>query len=242
MDDTTLRSQISLAVDELVATPDEDLDRAVPGCPGWDVARLLDHLGRVHRWVTGRLTTPPDEEAPAPPRRGEEVDPRAWVADGGAALLDALAAADPDAAVATFDGLGSPRFWLRRQAHETSVHAWDARSARGLAHLGVDPELAVDGIDEVFELFVPRGFDTTAFEPTGETLHLHATDIDGEWLVRFLADGPVEVTHEHAKGDAAVRGTASDLLLALWGRPVPGELEVFGDAEILSRYQAAASF
>jgi hypothetical protein len=44
------------------------------------------------------------------------------------------------------------------------------------------------------------------------------------------------VTREHAKGDVAVRGTASDLLLFLWGR-LPGErLEVLGDASLVGRY------
>ena len=44
------------------------------------------------------------------------------------------------------------------------------------------------------------------------------------------------MTREHAKGDVAVRGTASDLLLFLWGR-LPGKnLEVLGDASLLGRY------
>ena len=51
----------------------------------------------------------------------------------------------------------------------------------------------------------------------GETLHFHRTDGDGEWLVRLTPDGP-EVERAHAKGDVAVRGSASDLLLARAGR------------------------
>ena len=44
------------------------------------------------------------------------------------------------------------------------------------------------------------------------------------------------MTHEHAKGDVAVRGTASDLLLFVWGR-LPGEsLEVLGDASLIERF------
>jgi len=33
-----------------------------------------------------------------------------------------------------------------------------------------------------------------------------------------------------------VRGTASDLLLFLWGRIPASQLEVFGDAALLNRY------
>ncbi|HQR30574.1 MAG TPA: DsbA family protein, partial [Anaeromyxobacteraceae bacterium] len=41
--------------------------------------------------------------------------------------------------------------------------------------------------------------------PSG-SLHLHRTDGPGEWLVRAV-DGEVVSTQEHAKGDAAVRGS-----------------------------------
>ena len=67
----------------------------------------------------------------------------------------------------------------------------------------------------------------------GETLHLHCTDGEGEWLVRLDPDG-VSSSHEHAKGDVAARGTASDLLLFLYGRVDPEQLEVFGDASLLA--------
>ena len=48
-------------------------------------------------------------------------------------------------------------------------------------------------------------------------MHLHCTDVAGEWLVTFTAEGP-EVEPVHAKGEVAARGTASDLDLYLWGR------------------------
>ena len=47
------------------------------------------------------------------------------------------------------------------------------------------------------------------------------------------------VTREHAKGDVAARGTASDLLLFLWGRVPATALEVFGDAALLDRFRSA---
>ena len=40
---------------------------------------------------------------------------------------------------------------------------------------------------------------------------------------------------EHAKGDVAARGSASDLLLFLWGRVPADALEVFGDAACSAR-------
>ena len=65
-------------------------------------------------------------------------------------------------------------------------------------------------------MFLPRLADN--FDAVGDgTLHLHCTDVEGEWLVA-RRDGEVTVTREHAKGDVAARGSASDLFLFLWGR------------------------
>jgi hypothetical protein len=70
------------------------------------------------------------------------------------------------------------------------------------------------------------------------TLHLHATDVEGEWLVRLGEDG-VTFTLGHAKGDVALRGTAEDLLLWCWNRvPVDERFEVFGDASLLEAWRA----
>ncbi len=63
-------------------------------------------------------------------------------------------------------------------------------------------------------------FDILPFWPgrtaagNGETMHLHCTDGDGEWLVRLAPDG-VTVVNEHAKADVAAAGRACDLLLFL---------------------------
>ena len=76
---------------------------------------------------------------------------------------------------------------------------------------------------------------------SGESIHLHATDGEGEWLVRLGGDGLV-VTREHAKGDVAMRAPASDLLLFLYGRAGAADAEVFGDATILERWQDVVSW
>ena len=52
--------------------------------------------------------------------------------------------------------------------------------------------------------------------------------------MRFVGDSAV-ITREHAKGDVAVRGGASDLLLFLWHRIPADRLEVFGDPALLDR-------
>jgi hypothetical protein len=102
------------------------------------------------------------------------------------------------------------------------VHRVDAQLAGGVV-APVPVELALDGIDEYFLMANVRVLPQRPGFALGGTVHLHATDGDGsgsgsgEWMLADH-DGRIAVTAEHGKGDAAVRGTASDLLLGLWGR------------------------
>jgi hypothetical protein len=93
--------------------------------------------------------------------------------------------------------------------------------------------VAVDGIEEMFDTFVPASPPEPTLGGSGVTLHLHATDIEGEWLVTLHSDH-ITIDRGHAKGDAGVRGTALDLLLFVWGRDLGG-LERFGDDAVIAR-------
>lgn len=225
----------------LTAMAPTDLDVLVPSCPGWTVGDLLAHTGQIHRWVVDILEMPPGERFRFPPHeppRGSELI--AYTRAGGIAMADALRAHDLDAVIFTWIGPRPTRWWVRRQVHENVVHAWDMQGALGAA-TPVAADVAVDGIDELFDVFLPHRFNMAEFAGTGESMHLHATDIDGEWMIRFAPDH-FEVTREHGKGDVAARATASDLLLFLWGRARPDTLETFGDPSILERYQTVAGF
>lgn len=242
MDDADLLAALVAANDILRATDPATLDRPVPSCPGWTVGDLLEHTGQVQRWATRLLLAAPGERVP----RRVDVAPTGpgtieFVASGSTALVDALTTVDLDREVHTFVGPRPARWWLRRQAHEAVIHAWDRQSATGDPS-PIDPAIAVDGIDELFEVSLDPGrFDTAGFAPEGESLHAHATDREGEWMVR-VAPGSVVVTREHAKGDLALRGPAADLLLVLWGRRgiADTEVQTFGDGDLLDRIRAVA--
>jgi uncharacterized protein (TIGR03083 family) len=212
----------------------------VPTCPGWTVERLVGHVGRVYRWTAGWITTGAAGEVERPPTGDAVVTWAAAGLDELVAALDTGESATGDsgepAMVATWAGEQPAIFWPRRMAIETALHRWDAQSAGGDG-APVSSPLALDAIDELFEVILPwRGTADVASE--GTTVHLHATDVGGgEWLVTFGSAG-MAVEHAHAKGDLAVRGTASDLLLLLWNRIGPERCEVFGDAELLERWRA----
>ena len=219
----------------VVAAEIAGLGAPVPSCPGWDVTDLLAHIGTVQRWSAGIVERRATErEYPADVGRPE--DPAAlpdWVRAGAEHLVAVCAATPPDVELWTFPGPGPARFWFRRQAHEVALHRVDAELAAG-APRPIDGALARDGLDEFFDVVVAFRL-RDRMVGAGETVHLHRTDGDGEWLVRLGPDGP-GVARVHEKGDVAARGAASDLLCAVRGRIDVSALEVFGDATLLARF------
>lgn len=210
----------------------------VPSCPGWTVSDLIVHCASGDLWartiIERRTTERVPIELPEKPPTGEALVP--WFLEGAHALIDALSKTDPSTSVWTFSPADrTAQFWFRRRAHETSIHRFDAQLAAETT-APIDAPLAADGVDEFLTFFAPRwGKDAVG---VGETLHFHCTDIEGEWLLLGSDDG-VTVTREHAKGDAAARGSASDLMLFVWGRVPASQVEVFGDGDLLNRFTAA---
>lgn len=227
-----------LAVAEVAAG---HLDVRVAACPEWDMAGLLAHLGGVYAFVTAQVRARADAmvpaEGPDAPAGPAVLD---WFRDAHGQVVAALRAADPGDAVWTFAGAPNAGFYQRRMMHETTVHRFDAESAVG-DPAPIDPDIAVDGLDELFDVMYPRWIRRTDDKPHG-SLHLHRTDGEGEWMLD-APGGELVVTRTHGKGDAAVRGPAADLLLLQWQRLAPDHeaLEVFGDADVVASWTALSA-
>ena len=95
--------------------------------------------------------------------------------------------------------------------------------------------LASDGIDEFVHVMVMSNLRAEE-APLSGSVHIHCTDVDGEWLIVPTTTTEVVVTREHSKGDCAIRGSASSLLLGLWRRIPMSSLEVIGSADVAAQF------
>lgn len=221
----------------------------VPSCPDWNLDQLFRHVGRGNLWsaqiVAEPADTPPDPRGV--PGGKPPADPDAaiaWLHDGAQQLLDAVQRTGADTPVWTFIGPRPAAWWIRRRLHELIVHRADAAQAidGGTDLAGLAPELAADALTEWLELATARA---QRAEPplitAGQSIHLHATDPGlgeaGEWT---LSGGPDGLTwsHDHGKGSVALRGTATDLLLATLRRVPLADttVEVFGDPAVFQHW------
>jgi uncharacterized protein (TIGR03083 family) len=227
----------------LLAAARTDMSAAVPSCPGWTVADVVRHVASVHRWAATAVQTGGSErpDFPSPPEGLSDDALIDWAEVQAAMLLAALNETDPDASAWTFGPPRTARFWLRRQAHETSVHAWDAGNAVGKP-LSIAPDVAADGLAEFLDVMLGRMVKRVPAPWTGQTVHFHRTDGDGEWLATLGPDGAVTVEHKHDKGQLAVRASAPDLLLWATNRIGSDRVELFGDSALADRWRSELAF
>ncbi|MBC8363943.1 MAG: maleylpyruvate isomerase family mycothiol-dependent enzyme [Actinobacteria bacterium] len=205
----------------------------VAACPEWTNTGLAEHLATVWNFAMAQVESG-DASGPQRP----SPDPDESMSDLLDRTVATLGGADHDAPAWNWVGDLRAGWWCRRMAHETSVHRWDAQEAAETTE-PIDADLATDGITELIEVgLVSRMRSGGSIEYPDGSLHLHRTDGEGEWLLSNV-EGELVATFEHAKGDAAARGTASDLLLCLWGRG-RGSLETFGDEALLDAWSSVA--
>jgi uncharacterized protein (TIGR03083 family) len=233
------------AFGELIRNADQSTP--VPTCPGWSIEQLLRHVGRGDRWaaqiVRDRMDTFLDfrsvESGKPPPDLDDAIS---WLEGGAQSLVDAVGQAGEETPVWTFLGPRPAKWWIRRRLHENAVHRADAAIAVGV-EFTLDADVAADGIDEFLERIVIRAGSDGAALPIegGDTVHLHATDSGlgaaGEWTIA-LDEGAITWAHEHGKGTVALRGAATELLLAMTRRVPLAEtgIELFGDESVWQRW------
>jgi uncharacterized protein (TIGR03083 family) len=219
-----------------------DLDAPVPACPGWAVRDCVAHTAGVYQHKVacirlGRYASDDEREQPT------GVELVAWFDATLAAIVAELGERAPTAPAYTFSATDQTvGFWYRRMAQETAVHRVDVEGALG-ATTPIDVELAVDGIDEVLDVFMDHDWATVspdewgAVDPhagEGTTIAVHSgarvwrSTLGPERIVLARNDGPA---------DATVSGDPEDVLLWLWGRRPDTAVSLNGGSSALSAFR-----
>ena len=187
--------------------------------------------------VLGRI---PDEgEWPHGPADDEDL--LAWFRTAHEALLAELAARDPQAAAPTWYPPEQVVAWFhRRMAQETAVHRVDVELACD-AVTPVASDLALDGIDEVLDLFLRYGIGADPDEDTSSFAGRSILVRTGPhaWHVAGQPDsgGQIQFVRELRAADASVSGEPSELLLWLWNRRPDSAVRIDGDAASLAGFR-----
>lgn len=218
-------------VEEYVAAADRfadgvargDLRSPVPACPPWSAYDLAVHLGNIHAWAATIVETggPAPEQNDAPPSRRPRVVAE-WYAAKAEDLYRVLDGALLDSACWSLGGIGTARFWPRRQTHETLMHLADLDRACGRT-TDLPALLCTDGVAEVLEVFLPRMHARGHVASLTAPLTLRATDTDHVWTLTPRHDAPPMVAVRTEPGADLVEGSAAALWQLLWRRTVaPG--------------------
>jgi uncharacterized protein (TIGR03083 family) len=212
------RSWLAEEGDALAATLAGDPTVPVPTCPGWTLRDLAAHVGSYHRWAADLMRSASQQpRAPYDLRPDPEVPLTQWYRGCLADLLDAVDTTPSNTPMWTVTIGQTAAAWPRRQAHDLTVHRWDAEHAIGRPG-PVAADRAVDFIDELFDTALPYIVPFTGRSLPTVSLAVRTDDgtyrrgVDG-------CTGLLRVTREPARADATLTGPAPDLLLALWGRP-----------------------
>ena len=214
------------------------LDVTVPTCPEWTLADLAWHIGeRRQIWAATVAAGPADAKAtpeitPMPQDREALL---AWLADSTRQLLDALTEAGPDREcwVGWPDSQSARTTGAvaRRQIHEVAVHTYDAQLAIG-APRPLPEEVALDGVEEF--LFTCNA---TPSPWPHEPAVLGYTATEGRSWALWLSEkgARAERLSGPAEADLVAVGTASDIVLTMYGRIDIDALKFDGDVKVLER-------
>ena len=214
------------------------LTAPVPTCPGWTVADLTRHVGQVYLHKTLAMRDGAEPET-FPPEGPANEEPVALLDRAYAGLRAEFAARKPeDPAGSWYTPDQTVGFWIRRMAQETVIHRIDAELGAGQPVGPVPDDLAIDGTDELFKVFlafsVAEWGDYFTDVLSGSPGHTYTVRTDGAaWQLR-TGPGRFDATDGPGDGaaDVTVTGPPEAMLRWGWHREAPGapsQVSVQGD-------------
>lgn len=227
-----IESRSAALRDAVAATPDHTA--RVPGCPDWSLTDLVAHLGAVHRFWAATVADADDSRPPSAERIGDREphgDLLEWSAASTALLLAALRDAGPESpSWAWWAGSGAPltvAAVARHQVQEAAVHAFDAQETAGRAE-PLPAVVAVDGVGE----FLSVGLASQGAWPH-RPARVGFQAVEGpSWTLDLSSAGAGKGPAASGDPVTRVQATASDLVLALYGRIPLTEVRIDGDRSV----------
>ncbi|WP_250030596.1 maleylpyruvate isomerase family mycothiol-dependent enzyme [Paractinoplanes maris] len=212
----------------------------VPGCPEWDLGDLVAHLGAVQRFWAVVVTAGDPAGPPSADQLGDR-EPHGDLLEWSSASTELLLAAFQGSTAETpawawWGGSSAPLTVgaiARHQVQEAAVHAYDAQETVGEAE-PLPAAVAVDGVAEFLQVGVgslgawPHRPARVAFAAVDGPVHILDLSPSGGQLDPAAGGDPV----------VTVRGTAGELVLALYGRVPFDDLRIDGDREVLAQVRA----
>ena len=205
-------------------------DASVPHLHGWMAHDVIAHLAGDYRWAQQIITTrvKPRTGLQAARERGDALIAE-WDA-AAADLIQLLTFCDLTKSCPNFaqGDAGVVRWWVRHQAHETTLHRWDLESAAGTC-TPIPSGLALDGIEELFTVYAERYSPFELLRP----VTLGCPNHSRTWIVTPTGDGFVTLSRSVQPPPADVEASPEVLLLALWGRIELDDprVRIHGDAD-----------
>lgn len=215
MDHVDQIARSSERIAELITA--ENSNAKVPSCPEWTLLDLVAHIGEVqHFWANcireGNANAPWQGEIAKPDSPRNAGD---WLRTKTRLLIEAINSTPGDSPCWTWwDEPLTALAVARHQVQEAEVHRWDAELAVA-SPTPIPVEIAIDGIPEF--LLVHRGAIQKLKLPH---IQFSATDSADNWHV-----------NEGEADTIAISGTASDLVLFLFGRRPLDKLSAIGKPE-----------
>ncbi|MBG6179358.1 maleylpyruvate isomerase family mycothiol-dependent enzyme [Arthrobacter sp. CAN_A1] len=232
------RERLARDHSRMVELAPSSLDAEVPACPGWTVEDLLRHTAMVYLHKAESIRTGAKPTGTWPPAELALLQPVHALQQCYGRLTEQFDAHAPeDPAFTWVKDDQSVGFWIRRLAHETSIHRYDLESALDSA-TPIDPDLATDGIDEILTVMLVRSKPDD--DATGATVTLRSAGL--AWTLAITRDVVTLERQVSDRADAQISGRPSELLLWLWGRgPLPEGARPSAPAEELRRRLASAT-
>lgn len=240
MDASRLLDRLAADVARLRGVAAMDLTAAVPTCPAWTVEDLVRHVANLYvNVVVRRLRMP--EDVPEQDLTGEA--PLTALDRCYAAMIGEFAVRDPRDKVGRTP-VETVYFWIRRMAHETTIHRIDAELALAQTITPIPPDLAIDGLDEMLTGFLanvtglwPEDYAADLSDWAGRWVLVSGGD--ARWSVTVRPSG-AEVTPDQpcaVDGEAAasMSGAPAALLRWLYNRGGDGQVVVDGDAQLIAQ-------